>query len=270
MHNRSESAAVSRGDALALFLNLYLGHLLGDFLFQPGRLVAAKRDGVPGILVHAVIVGASTALVLIGRLYFYWPVVVMIAGLHLVIEEVTILAYTRTPTRPLYTFLFDQSLHMLSMALLVWLWGDWNFNTTAMTFGVHITTVQLAALCAIGTATLLGSIFVFEVGNTVFAGDGSKGRLLKLDRARLGGMAERGAAVLLALLVSPILVAAPFIPRIVYAVRRTSGLAHDRNLLEAAAGLALCVACYAGVLVVAVLVTQSGYVAGSWWRVHVL
>jgi hypothetical protein len=29
---------------VGLFLDLYIGHLLGDFLFQPGKLVAAKRD----------------------------------------------------------------------------------------------------------------------------------------------------------------------------------------------------------------------------------
>jgi hypothetical protein len=272
MHNmvREQAVCPCRGGHLALFLNLYMGHLLGDFLFQPGRLVAAKRDRASGLLLHVGIVGASTALVLVGTIGYHWPILVLVCGTHILIEEITILAYVRTPTRPLYTFILDQSLHVLSMALLVWLWGEWQVTVFAVSFGVRMTTVQLASLCALGTATLFGSVFVFEAGNTVLEGNESKGRLLRLDWPRLGGMAERGVAIALAVAVHPALVVVPFIPRVVWAVLKTSGRDRSRNLIEAAAGLGVCVASYLGVIMVAVLVGGAFAAPGVWLRPLVL
>jgi hypothetical protein len=249
---------------LALFLNLYMGHLLGDFLFQPGRLVTAKRDGALGLLLHVTIVGASTALVLVGTIAYHWPILVLVCGMHIVIEEITILAYMRTPTRPLYTFVLDQSLHVLSMALLVWLWGEWEVNASAVSFGIPMTTVQLAALCALGTATLFGSVFVFEVGNTVLVGNEAKGRLLRFDRARVGGMVERGVAIAAGLVVNPLLMIVPFVPRVVWALARTSGQDRRRNVIEAIAGLGICALCYVAVIVIALLVGGVPGSAGTW------
>jgi Protein of unknown function (DUF3307) len=51
---------------MALFLDLLLGHMLGDFLLQPGKLVAAKRDGWRGLLLHTFVVGFATTMAAAG------------------------------------------------------------------------------------------------------------------------------------------------------------------------------------------------------------
>jgi class 3 adenylate cyclase len=183
---------------MALFLNLYLGHLLGDFLLQPGRLVLAKRDGVPGLLLHTLIVGAASAVVVAGTIRGDWPAVVLVTGLHLVIERLTILTYLKTPTRGLFTLLFDQTLHMLSIAVVVWLAVGWEADTHALTLGIRLPIERLAAIDGLLTVMLLGSILAFETGNTLRRGADGKGRILRFDAARVGGMLERGTALVAA------------------------------------------------------------------------
>jgi hypothetical protein len=131
---------------MALFLNLYLGHLLGDFLLQPGRLVLAKRDGIPGLLVHTLIVGAASAAVMFATIGSDWWAVVLVTGLHLVVERLTILTYVKTPTRGLFTLLFDQTLHMLCIAGVVWIAGGWTLDASAMTLGLEVPVPRLAAI----------------------------------------------------------------------------------------------------------------------------
>src|SRR5450759_2682956 len=60
---------------MALFLDLLLGHMLGDFLLQPGKLVAAKRDGWRGLLLHTFVVGFATTMAALGTLSRDWLVV---------------------------------------------------------------------------------------------------------------------------------------------------------------------------------------------------
>ncbi len=266
---------------MGLLLNLYLGHLLGDFLFQPGRLVAAKREGALGICIHTIIIAACTSVVMWSQLVRYplevGPVIVLIAGVHFVIEQITILAYMRTPTRGLYTFVLDQALHILSMVLLVWLYnGTWVTSPpqvlSTSTFGVPVTLVQLAAFNALLTVTLFGRIFVFEMGNTVLNGEGAKGRLLSWDAPRLAGLIERGGALVAALWlgpISPLVTAAallgPFVPRVVHALTRAEGPDRTRNLVEAASGACICVGAWAGVVVVGLLSGSTVSAGAQWW-----
>jgi len=235
---------------MALFLELYLGHVLGDFLLQPGRLVIAKRDGIPGLMLHTLIVGISTLAVLVGSLNVDWAPAVLVTGLHLVIERITITTYLRTPTRGLFTFLMDQAMHALSIALVVWVAGRSALTATATVFGFTVSIVTLAGICALATVTLFGSILVFETVNAVLGEQ--KGRLLRLDGARIYGIAERGAALALAL-IHPALMIAPFLPRLVWALTGGRG-ERSRQIVEAATGFALCVFGYAGVAAVSYLV----------------
>src|SRR5450759_5465019 len=76
MHNGcKQPPAPWESTSMALFLDLLLGHMLGDFLLQPGRLVAAKRDGWRGLLLHTSIVGLTTALATLGTMSRAWLVV---------------------------------------------------------------------------------------------------------------------------------------------------------------------------------------------------
>ena len=235
---------------MALFLELYLGHMLGDFLLQPGRLVIAKRDGVPGLVLHTLIVGLSTVAVMIGSVNVDWAPAILVTGLHLVIERVTIATYLKTPTRGLFTFLMDQAMHALAIALVVWVAGRWSFTASSTMFALPVSTVLLAKICALATVALFGSILVFETANAVLGEQ--KGRLLRLDGARIYGIIERSVALALAL-VHPALMLAPFAPRLVWASFRGRE-DRPRQLLEAATGVAVCLVAYTGIAAVAYLV----------------
>jgi hypothetical protein len=237
---------------MALFLNLYLGHLLGDFLFQPGRLVLAKREGAPGLIVHTLAVAACSCAVLFSTIRVEWPAVVLVAALHLVIERLTIVTYLKTPTRGLFTLLFDQTLHLLSIGVVVWLSGQWEVGSTAVTFGLGMTLAQLAALDGLMTAMLFGSILAFETVNAVQDPENGKGNVLRLDIDRLAGMAERGSAFAIAVGIHPVLGLAAFLPRLAYTTTRTPE-EQKRQLIVAATGVVICAVALAGYLTVALL-----------------
>jgi hypothetical protein len=264
MHNGSKQPRSALGvDRMALFLDLLLGHMLGDFLLQPGKLVAAKRDSWRGLLLHTSIVGATTALATLGTLRRDWIAVAAVAVAHLVIEKITILAYERTPTRGLFTLLFDQSLHLLSIAAVVAVVGG-GLQPTAVSsvFGITLATRVLATVVGIVTVALGGSMLAFEAANAL-APHGSKGSLLRLDLARIAGMVERGGSVGLALAFGPAVGPVAFAPRAMWAMT----LPRDerrRQLAEAAAGLLLCAVVYFGIHAVATLVDGGTIPALSW------
>lgn len=247
---------------MALFLDLLLGHMLGDFLLQPGKLVAAKRDGWRGLLLHTGMVGAVTALVTLGTLRRDWIAVVGVACAHLLIEEITILAYKSTPTRGLFTLLFDQSLHILSISAIVLASGGLQPAATAMLFGFTVTTRVLAIIVGFVTVTLGGSILVFEAANALVPG-GSKGSLLGLDLARISGMVERGGAVALGLAVTPALGAVAFVPRAMWAMTR-GRVERRRQLTVLAAGMMLCALVLFAIHAVTTLLNAGGAPVWSW------
>jgi hypothetical protein len=248
---------------MALFLDLLLGHMIGDFLLQPGKLVAAKRVGWRGLLLHTSVVGLATALATLGTIRGDWPAVAAVTLAHLLIEKITILAYERTPTRGLFTLLFDQSLHLLSIAAVVLLAGD-GLRPTALStlFGFSIATRVLAVVVGIVTVSLGGSILAFEAANSL-ASDGSKGSLLKLDATRIAGMVERGASVAMALAFSPLAGVVAFVPRVVWAITlpRDEG---RRQMVAAAAGLVLCAVVFFGIHAAYTLIESGGMPAWSW------
>jgi hypothetical protein len=181
-----------------------------------------------------------------------WPAVVLVAALHLVIERLTIVTYLRTPTRGLFTLLFDQTLHLLSIAVIVWLAGQWEVGESAVTFGLPVTLTQLAALDGLGTVMLFGSILAFETVNAIRTAGSGKGRVLRLDADRLAGMVERGAAFAIAIGVHPVLGLAAFLPRLAYTTTRKAD-EQKRQLVVAAVGVVICAVALAGYLAIALL-----------------
>ena len=252
MHNVGEAKSVT-GGALALFLNLYLGHLLGDFLFQPGRLVLAKRRGARGLFLHTGIVGLACAAALAGELREYWATILLIVGAHALIELVTIYTYLGTDTRGLFTFLLDQAMHVGSIVLVVQVAGAWGVTPDAVTFGATIPLESLAVIVTLIAVSFMGSILVFETANAALLPRGGKGELLRLDAARVWGFAERAGALAAALWLTPPSIVLPFVPRFLLALR-TQGEARRRRLIVVGTGLVLCVAAY-GLLRAADVVT---------------
>ncbi|MDZ4063830.1 MAG: DUF3307 domain-containing protein, partial [Coriobacteriia bacterium] len=183
---------------MTLLLNLYLGHLLGDFVFQPGRLVAAKRKGAYGLLAHASIIGVSTSAILFADLGTLWYVIALAMGAHTLIEIITIRARASTRLSGLSIFLIDQALHILSLVVLV-LFATASVTIDAVTtLGMTVDPAWIALACAAILVTFMGSIVVFEVSNT-FGPNTWNLEILPYDTARIVGMIERGTALMLAI-----------------------------------------------------------------------
>jgi hypothetical protein len=227
---------------MGLALDLLIGHMLGDFLLQPGSLVLAKRSRVSALLLHTGIVGAAMALVVWDRLDEYWPAVLLATIAHLLVEPLTISTYERTRTRGLFTFMLDQALHVLSIVVAVVLTGAWAMEPQASAFGFGLRTTALAAWTGVLLVSLFGSILVFEAVNAVAPQGAGKGEVLRFDAARIAGMLERASAFGLTLW-HPALIWIPFVPRVVVAIRGGTAV-RARQSLAAAAGLALCLFAY--------------------------
>ena len=240
MHNDREARILivqARGDAVALFLSLYLGHILGDFVFQPGRLVLAKRRRQSAVLMHTGIVTVCTALVLSESLRALWAAVLLTGIAHFCVEQLTIRARRLPDSSNLMVFFLDQGLHIVAIVLIAVASG------AAVTPALGPWPVSLRALAVVaGVATVAfgGSIVVFEVQVAREAVEPGPDRILGLDGGRVYGMTERAAALLAALLLPvPALGLLAFAPR---ALAATFG-PKDRRHQQATAvvtGLALC------------------------------
>ncbi len=230
---------------MELFLNLFIGHLLADYPLQPGRLVAAKREALPPLLVHTALVGAASALVLWDRAVQLWPIVVLAMGAHFAIEKLTVSLRVNSGTRGLFVFAFDQILHVLSIAGLTWFVAGWSLRPQAQILWLEVDVSVNALVAAFLTATFFGSILVFETTNAILGEPGEDSSILAYDLPRVLGIVERAGALALAVWVSPAAAVVAFAPRVgVLMTRppeRRAGL-----LIGGVSGLALCLACYAG------------------------
>ncbi len=223
---------------MELLLGLYLGHLMGDFVLQPGKLVAAKRGGVAGLLIHDAVIGVCTAAVLYPHLGIYWSIVILAMAAHLSIEVVTLRIREIRRMSGLGVFIIDQGLHALSLVTLVWAAAYWTAIEDIRPFGLDLDVNGLATATATIATAFLGSILVHETAN--LSGPAVRRRdILPLDLPRVAGMAERATAYLLATLLTPGLMLLPFIPRLLVSLRSS---AEDRkyHALAAGTGLALC------------------------------
>jgi len=222
---------------MALLLELYLGHLVGDFVLQPGWLVAAKRDGVWGLLLHVAVIGLCTAVILGGVVIQLWNIVLLAMAAHLAIEVVTVRIRATSRMSGLSVFLIDQGLHVVSLVALVWIGSQLMDIETATAFGVTASIPALALACAVVAAAFMGAIVCHEVTNA-FGPESKRRVLLPFDWARVYGMLERTVALVAAVLLNPAYLALPFIPRVVYLWRKS---ADDRayHMIIAATGLVM-------------------------------
>lgn len=206
---------------MALLLELYLGHLLGDFVLQPGWLVAAKRDSVWGLLLHVAVIGACTATILGDLTLELWNVVLLSMAAHLAIEVVTVRIRESRRASGLSVFLIDQGLHILSLVALVWVSSRLMDIEHVTAFGVSLGVPTLALLCAGTAVAFMGAIVGHEAANEF--GPASKVRvILPFDLARVYGMVERSVSLLAAVLVNPFCIAIAFVPRLIFAWRASA------------------------------------------------
>lgn len=222
---------------MALFLGLYLGHILGDFVFQPGRLVIAKREHFTAAVLHSAIVTACQALVLAAVLDRAWPAVVVAGVAHLGVEQLSINARRAPNATSLAVFLLDQGLHIVSLAVIAALGGIMVEPVLGM-WSASLRT--LAMTSGVATVAFGGSILVFEVQMAGVRPAEGPDPILRLDFGRVYGIAERGGALGAALLLPvPVLGVLAFAPRIVYAVvNRSQSRSNHYIAVLVGAGLA--------------------------------
>lgn len=225
---------------MELLLGLYLGHLMGDFVLQPGKLVAAKRQGVVGLQIHVAVIGACTAAVLYPHLGTYWSIVLLAMAAHLSIEVVTLRIREIRRMSGLGVFIIDQGLHALSLVTLVWAAAYWTTIEDIRPFGLDLDVGGLAITTATTATAFLGAILVHETAN-LFGPAVRRRDILPFDLPRVAGMAERASAFLLAALVAPGLILLPFVPRLLVSTR-SSAEDSRYHRLAAGTGLALCLA----------------------------
>lgn len=231
---------------MALLLNLYLGHLLGDFVLQPGRLVAAKRNGLTGLLAHVGIIGGVTTAILFADLDALWNLVLLASAAHLAIEVITIRARNSGTLSGLSVFVIDQGMHVFSLVALVWIASPAADVEHVRTFGAMIDTPVIALACGLIGATFMGSIIVFEFANA-FGPESYRRTILPYDSGRIVGMLERGGALVAAVLgpaalgishplLPPAILLGFLLPRVLYALRQPLE-ARAYQMLIASAGL---------------------------------
>ncbi len=108
---------------MIIFLRLLLGHLVGDFALQTGKIARGKLCGWRGLLIHAGLVTFSMLCFGAGAFPGWLPWMLMLGVSHLLIDGVrTFLIRSLPPQRGLLYLITDQAAHILTL-LAVTLWG---------------------------------------------------------------------------------------------------------------------------------------------------
>lgn len=131
---------------IVLFLNLLLGHLIGDFVLQTDGLCKKKREkGLKSwpMWIHPMIVTGLTWL-LFGSWYFVWGAVITFAS-HLLID--TMKSRLERKEKHVWYFVADQVLHLLVIGLICWMYSE-NWHQFEWIPGEYILTGP-AVLCAV-------------------------------------------------------------------------------------------------------------------------
>ncbi|MBW6480029.1 MAG: DUF3307 domain-containing protein [Bacteroidales bacterium] len=112
---------------MTLFLQLFLAHILGDFVLQSDAWVKSKQKKKlrsPHLYLHILLHGALV-MVLVWDLRFWLPALA-IMGSHLMIDIMRL--YLPSKNKHLIFFLFDQSLHLLVLVGITFWWQDTNIS----------------------------------------------------------------------------------------------------------------------------------------------
>ena len=100
-----------------MIIALFLSHLVGDFILQWNRLAAWKSHSQKGVLVHSLVVVASTGLFALPFDAGWWPWVLFVGATHLAIDAGQLWLRQRFRWSPvggwaLARFAIDQALHV--------------------------------------------------------------------------------------------------------------------------------------------------------------
>lgn len=110
-----------------MVIAMFLAHLVGDYLLQWWQLALWKSREIKGVLVHGMIVLAATWLISLPFDPGFWPWVLFICGIHLLIDATPVLLARRFPRlmeggqTALWRLIIDQTAHVIVILLaLIW------------------------------------------------------------------------------------------------------------------------------------------------------
>lgn len=127
---------------MVLLIKLVLAHLIGDFIIQPKSWVKSKEKRKlksPKLYLHVAI--HMVLLCLIIWDVSYWPLVLIITGLHLIIDVLKLMLQRKKTKRQ--WFFMDQLLHIISIFTVYFIYT----NTTFITSEIPLETALLLLTC---------------------------------------------------------------------------------------------------------------------------
>src|SRR6056297_86251 len=101
------------------FLLLFLGHLLGDFVFQNSKIASLKSERFSWLLYHSIILWVCSAFSILPL--WTLPNLLMVSGLmgiHFGIDLVKLCFRKHAFSKTFSYFLLDQGLHVLSILMI--------------------------------------------------------------------------------------------------------------------------------------------------------
>jgi hypothetical protein len=188
---------------MLVMLRLLLAHMLGDFVAQPKALVAMKRKGWRGIILHSAIVTALTAALAWGQLPHWWAWTLFLGMTHAFIEHFRTF-YVKDGSRGgLYHFLLDQAAHLGVIVFIAAVSVLWRPAELVSFFNGTASVESRLMVYLIALIFLVWSVPILEaetVATLIGCHDNVGGKSVRIRPVdRLLGALERLAAVSLVL-----------------------------------------------------------------------
>jgi hypothetical protein len=154
--------------ALAFFLQLLLGHVVGDFVLQPYWLVLAKRKGWPGLIIHVGVVTFITGILAWRSIPNWWMWILVLFIMHLFIDQFRTFVFTDNSNgKGLLLLFLDQLFHVILIGSIAWAATGWTFNSLNILLSYTTPNQYRTMAYLIGLAFLISTAPVLEAEITV-------------------------------------------------------------------------------------------------------
>lgn len=210
---------------MELFLRLLLAHMLGDFVFQSAGLVALKRQGFKGILIHIGVVAFWTFALTWNYPIKGWAIAFLLSALHFASDWARYYWRARTPLEELASFLGDQLLHIGLILGTMAAFGvpiSWEElkNPASLAIPLRLILAFILFVILVWVVPLLEKMVV-EISPAC----SHSRRFIKVEPTqRFVGAVERVLAIMLFVKVNPFIAFLAFIPRIFIGSKRRCAL----------------------------------------------
>jgi hypothetical protein len=106
-------------------IHLYLTHFLGDYLFQPKKLVEFKQRSIWGIVLHTSIHLLTLTVVLFPFLHLLkvWVAIAVIFVTHNIMDQTKVVLDKANPKKRLFLYCFDQLVHWSVILIMAFYMG---------------------------------------------------------------------------------------------------------------------------------------------------